>query len=56
MILFLLGIEGGHKDYVGVTMVGGCCVFITTASSDGETPSVVCVELGYLFVPNVHFV
>ena len=37
-------------------MVGGWCVFITAAISDGEAPSVVCVELGDWFFPNVHFV
>ena len=56
MILFLLGIEGGHKDYVGVTIVGGQYVFITTAVSGRKSHSVVCVELGDMFVPNVHFV
>ena len=55
-ILVLLSLEVGNKDCVGVTMVGVQDVLINAARSDGEAPIVVCVDLGYWFVPNVHFV
>ena len=55
-ILSLLGIEGGYMACVGVNMVGVQYVLVTTASSDGEYPNVICVKLGYRFVPNVNFV
>ena len=41
---------------VGVKILGGQYVLVTTASSDGEYPNVICVKLGYRFVPNVNFV
>ena len=56
IILVLLGLEGGDKEFVGVTMVGGQDVLIFAERSDGEATSIVCVELGYWFIPNVNLV
>ena len=55
-ILILPGLEGGNKNCVGVTIVGGQDELITAVSSDGESPSVVCLYLGDRFGPNVHLV
>ena len=55
-VLVIIGLEGADKDCVGFTMIGGQYVFITYAIPDGEVSSVVCVNLGYRFDPNVHFV
>ena len=55
-VLALLVIEGFDKDCVGFTILGGQYVLITSANPDGEVSSVVCVNLGYRFEPNVHFV
>ena len=55
-VLVILGIEGVDKDCVGSTMVGGQYVLINSVIPDGEASSVVCVNLGYQFDPNVHFV
>ena len=56
VILVLLGLEGGDKDFVGVKMVGGQYVLATAASSDGGASIIVCVKLRYQFVTNVHLV
>ena len=37
-------------------MVRGQYVFVATASSDGEASNFICLNLGYKFCPNVHFV
>ena len=37
-------------------MIGGQFVLITSASADGEASSVICVNIGDRFNPNVHFV
>ena len=55
-ILVLLGIEGGDKDCVGVAMVGSQYALVTTAISDMEASSVVCVKLGCRLGPNVNLV
>ena len=55
-ILFLLCLEGGDKDCVGVVMLGGQYVLVTAAISTGEASIVICVNLGYWFGPNVHIV
>ena len=44
-ILFLLGLEGGNTDCVGVAMLGSWYVLVTAAIYDGELYSVVCVKL-----------
>ena len=54
--LFLLGLEMGYKDVVGVTLIGVQGVLITSASSDEESPSVIDVDLLDRFGPNVNFV
>ena len=40
-----LGLERVNKNIVEVTMIGGHDVLITTASSDGEAPSIIGLEL-----------
>ena len=44
-ILVLLGLKGGNKDGVGVAMISSQNVLITAAILDGESPSVVYVDL-----------
>ena len=56
VVLAILDIVGGDKDCVVFAMVGGQYVLITAASPDGEAYSVVCVNIGDQFDPNVHFV
>ena len=56
MVLVLLGIEGVDKYCVGFAMICGQYVLITSASPDGEASSVVYVNQGDRFDPNVHFV
>ena len=56
MILVLLGLEGVDKYCVGFAMICGQYVLITSASPDGEESSVVYVNLGDRFDPNIHFV
>ena len=36
-------------------MVGGQCVLDSYVISDGEAPSVICVNIGDWFEPNVNF-
>ena len=55
-ILVLLGLEGGNMDCVGFAMVGGQYLLVTAAISNGGESSVICVKLGYLFVPYMYFV
>ena len=47
VILVIIGLEGGETCCVGVAMIGGQFVLVTTVSSDGEASSVICVKLGY---------
>ena len=54
-ILVLIGLERGNKDGVVVVMVVGQDKCITAASSDGEAPSVISVELQDWFGPNLIF-
>ena len=54
--LVLHVLEGGDKDCIGFSMVDGQCVLITPVIPDGEAYSVVCVNLGDRFDPNVPFV
>ena len=56
MILVLLGIEGGDKDCVVVTMLDGQDVLITAGSYCGESPSFIYVKLGDWFGQNVHLI
>ena len=55
-VLVILDIEVDNKDCVGFTMVGGQYVLITAAIPDGKASSVVCVNIGDRFDPNVHFI
>ena len=55
MVLVLLGIEGFDKYCVGFEVICGQYVLITSARPDGEASSVVYVNIGDRFDPNVHF-
>ena len=55
-VLVLLGIEGVDKDCVGLAIIDGQYVLITSTSPDEEASNVVYVNIGYRFDPNVHFV
>ena len=55
-VLSLLVIEGFDKDCVVFEILGGQYILITSERPDGEVSSVVCVNLGYRFESNVHFV
>ena len=56
VFLVLVGLEGGDKDFVVVTMLGDQDVLVTATSSDGEAPNVIYIYIGYQFGPNLHFV
>ena len=52
--LFFLVFKGVTRIFLDSQIVGGQYVLITAASADGEASSVICVNLGDRFDPNVH--
>ena len=54
-VLVILGLEGFNKYCVGFAMIGGQYVLITSDITYGEASSVVYVNLGDRFNPNVYF-
>ena len=51
----LFGHKGGFQDGVGVAMIGNHDLLIAVTRSNGEAPSVVGVELAYMFNMDVQF-
>ena len=48
--------KGTTRIVLDSQIVGGQYVLVTAASPDGKASSVICVNLGDRFDPNVHFV
>ena len=55
-VLLLLVLEGGYNDCVAVLMLCSQYVLVTAEISDWEASSVICVNLGDWFSPNVYFI